>query len=226
MAKRRQAGKTEEGSVFVAGDFKRLRKQDVTWEADFQALPKPMMQSETHYLGLIVSEESDSVLAQSHVEGRPTASDLAALLTEAMRRPQTGNAHRPCRLSLRGHRQWRELFPQLEELGIEVSVRRELPKVKRAYEDYLRQLREKRRAGMVKPTEQEAAVEQLFPAIAKWVQGYGHIEIGDQESFGFVVRALGYGGLAFEDDKPDTLVEALAALEKGLSVYFEQEGIE
>ena len=126
----------------------------------------------------------------------------------------------------RGHRQWQELFPHLEELGIDVSVQRELPRVKEAYENHLRQMREAGRAGMVGPTVKQAAVEQTFPAIAKWVRGYGHIEIGDQESFGFVVRALDYGGLVFEDDKPDTLAEAMAALEKGLAEYFEREGIE
>jgi hypothetical protein len=87
-------------------------------------------------------------------------------------------------------------------------------------------LREANRVGMVKPTEEQAGVEKLFPAVAKWVRGYGHVEIGDQEMFGFVARALDYGGLAFEDDKPDTLAEALAALEKGLREYFEREGIE
>ncbi len=50
------------------------------------------------------------------------------------------------------------------------------------------------------------------------------IEIGDQEMFGFVARALDHGGLAFEDDKPDTLAEALAALEKGLKKWFEEQG--
>jgi hypothetical protein len=44
--------------------------------------------------------------------------------------------------------------------------------------------------------------------------------------FGFVARALDYGGLAFEDDKPDTLAEALAALEKGLRAWFEEQGID
>ena len=44
--------------------------------------------------------------------------------------------------------------------------------------------------------------------------------------FGFVARALDYGGLAFEDDRPDTLAEALASLEQGLAEYFEREGIE
>jgi hypothetical protein len=72
----------------------------------------------------------------------------------------------------------------------------------------------------------EEGVEQLFPAVARWVRGYGHIEIGDQEIFGFVARALDYGGLAFEDDRPDTLAEALASLERGLAEYFKREGIE
>ena len=44
--------------------------------------------------------------------------------------------------------------------------------------------------------------------------------------FGFVARAIDYGGLAFEDDRPDTLAEALASLERGLAEYFEREGIE
>ena len=44
--------------------------------------------------------------------------------------------------------------------------------------------------------------------------------------FGFVARALDYGGLAFEDDKPDTLAEAMASLERGLAEYFKREGIE
>ena len=63
-------------------------------------------------------------------------------------------------------------------------------------------------------------------AVAQWVWGYGHIEVGDQEMFSFVARALGYGGLAIEDDRPDTLAEALEALERGLAGYFEREGIE
>jgi hypothetical protein len=44
--------------------------------------------------------------------------------------------------------------------------------------------------------------------------------------FGFVARALDYGNLAFEDDRPDTLAEALAALEKGLRKWFDEQGID
>jgi hypothetical protein len=54
----------------------------------------------------------------------------------------------------------------------------------------------------------------------------GHIEVGDQEGVGFVARALDCGGLAFEGDRPNTLAEALAALEKGLRAWFEEQGIE
>src|SRR5262245_9458363 len=213
------------GAAFVKGRLKRLRQEDETREADFQAMPKPVTQSQTHYLGMAVAPDG-SLLADAHIEGRPTVNDMATLLAHAVRRPLTGQAHRPCRLHVRGHPQWKELFPHLEGLGIDVSVRQELPKVQEAYQGHLRQMREARRATMVKPTADQAAVEALFPAIAKWVRGYGDIEIGDQETFGFVARALDYGGLVFEDDKPDTLAEAMAALEKGLAKWFEEQGIE
>ena len=79
---------------------------------------------------------------------------------------------------------------------------------------------------MTRPTSEQAKVELMFPAIAKYVSGCGYIEIGDQESFGFVVRALGYGGLEYEDDTPETLAEAMVVLEAGLSKWFEEQGIE
>jgi hypothetical protein len=212
--------KLGKGAAFVKGRLKRLRQEDETWAADFQALPKPVTQSQTHYLGMVVAPDG-SFLADAQVEGRPTVNDMATLLANAMRRPLTGAAHRPRRLHVRGHPQWKELFPHLEELGIKVAVHRELPKVQQAYRGYLRQMREAHRVGMVKPTAGQQGVEKLFPVIARWVRGYGHIEIGDQEMFGFVARALDYGGLAFEDDKPDTLTEAMAALEKGPGRVFQ-----
>ena len=66
----------------------------------------------------------------------------------------------------------------------------------------------------------------MFPAIARYLNGYGYIEIGDQESFGFVVRAIGYGGTDFEDDRPETFAEAMAVLEAGLARWFEEQGVE
>ncbi len=223
LAREEEKLKLGKGAAFVKSRLKRLRQEGETWEADFRALPKPITQSGTHYLGLVVTQPGGFLLAENHVEGRPSVNDLATLLAHAMRRPLTEGAHRPRCIHVRGHHQWRDLFPHLAEIGIEVAVQKELPKVQEAYEAHLRQLREAHRVGVVKPTKGQAGVEKMFPAIARWVQGYGHIEIGDQEMFGFVVRALGYGGMVFEDDKPDTLAEAMAALEKGLTEYFEQE---
>jgi hypothetical protein len=154
------------GAAFVKGPLKRLRQEDETWEADFQALPKPITQSLTHYRGMVVAPDA-TLLADSHVEGRPTVNDMATLLAQAMRRPLTGNAHRPRRIHVRGHPQWKELFSHLDELGIKVAVQRELPKVQRAYQGYLRQQREAHRRGMVKPTAEQQSVEKLFPAIAQ-----------------------------------------------------------
>ena len=100
-----------------------------------------------------------------------------------------------------------------------MAVEQELPRIEEAYKEHLRRLDEAHRVGMVKPTAEQLEVERLFPAVAQWVRD-GHIEIGDQEGFGFVVRALDYGGVVFEDNKADSLAEALAALEKGLAKWF------
>lgn len=214
------------GVVFVKSRLKRLPQGDETWEADFQALPQPIMQAETHYLGIVVTKKDGSLLADLTIHGRPSVNDLATLLTNAMRRPLDGNARRPKLVRLRGQRQWRELFPVLEELGIEVSAEKKFPGIKAAYRDHLRQLREEKRDEMVTPSEEQAKVETLFPAIARYVRGYGFIEIGDEEGFRFVVRALGHGGLDFEDDTPETLAEAMAVLDAGLARWFDEQGLE
>jgi hypothetical protein len=111
-------------------------------------------------------------------------------------------------------------------MGMEVSVERKLPGIEKAFRAHLRRLRDEHRAGMVKPTDRHAKVETLFPAVARYVRGYGYIEIGDQESFGFIVRAIGYGGVDFEDDRPDTLAEAMTVLEAGLLRWFDEQGVE
>lgn len=214
--------KLGKGVAFVKSRLQRLRQGDDVWEVDFRALPKPITQTETHYLGLVVAQDG-RLLADRPVRYTPSVNDLARLLADAMRRPLTEGPHRPQAVHVRKNPRWKELFPALAELGIEVVTRNELPKVVEAYDDHLRQLREACSSRAVKSTPDQAQVETLFPAVAKWVSGYGHIEIGDQEGFGFVVRAIDYGGVAFEDDTPTTLAEAMAALEKGLAEWFEEQ---
>jgi hypothetical protein len=216
------------GAAFVKARLKRLPQGDETWEADFQALPKPVEQTQTHYLGMVVTGKDGSLLADLTVHGRPSVNDLATILAHAMRRPLDGDARRPKFVHLRGHHQWRELFLHLEEIGVGVKVfaGRDLPGIQKAYNEHLRRLRDEQRVGMIQPTPEQAKVEAMFPAVAEYVRGGGYVEIGDQEGFGFVVRAIGYGGLDFEDDRPETLGEAMAALEAGLARWFEEQGVE
>lgn len=226
MSKEQNQLKLGKGAIFVKSRIKRLPQEDETWEADFRVLPKPPMQSVTEYMGLVVTEPHGFLLADTKVKGRPSVNDLARILGEAMRRPIVLGSRRPSRLLVRGHPQWKELFPHLKEVGIEVVVQRELPQVEDAYQDYLRLLREHERKDMVEPTAEQEVVDQLFPATAKWVRDFGHIEIGEQEMFGFVVRAFIDGSMVFEDNKADTLAEAMAALEEGLAAWMDKQGFE
>ena len=72
--------------------------------------------------------------------------------------------------------------------------------------------------------EDKATIEEAFPNVAKWVQGYGWIEIGEQEQSGFVARVLDAGGLVLEDDRCSTLGEAMASMDLSLAAWFKEQG--
>lgn len=83
------------------------------------------------------------------------------------------------------------------------------------------------RGTRAKPRGKQVAVESVLPAVARWVNGcHGPIEIGDREGFGFIARALDYGGPVFEQDKSGILAEAMTAPEKGLAEWFEEQRID
>lgn len=219
--------KLGKSATFVKTQLKQLDQENDTWEADFRALPKEDGQKQTQYMGLVVALPlGNPSVCFPLLRYTPKVNDLADLLADAMRRPMTHSAHRPRQILLRDNPHWEELFPHLTQLGIEVSIQNELPNVEEVYEDFLRQIRRSRANPLILYTPTPSDVQKAFPAIALWVKSYGHIEIGDQEGFGFIVRAIDYGGQVFEDDKPGTLAEAMAALEQGLARWFKNEGIE
>mgnify|MGYP000204834191 CR=1 FL=1 len=115
--------------------------EDETWEVDFRALPKPAKQKETEYLGLVVDLVTRTPLVLMTLDYTPNVNDLADLLADAMRHPITDSPHRPSRLLLRDNPRWKELFPHLKELGIEVSIQDELPNLEEVFEDFGRQMR-------------------------------------------------------------------------------------
>jgi hypothetical protein len=216
--------KLGKGVAFVKSQLKRLRQEDETWEADFLALPKTISQSATHYVGMVLTQPYGYLRAHAEIEQSPTVNDLATLLAHAMKRPLVNGHLRPRRIHLRGNQKWKPLLPALKEIGIDVVIKTDLPKVDKAFDEFLSEVKEARSVKSVKATAEQAKVEKLFPAITRWVQSYGHIEIGDQEGFGFVVRAIDYGGQVFEDDTPKTLGEAMAVLEKRLARWFDEQG--
>jgi hypothetical protein len=218
--------KLGKGAAFVKTRLRRLPQGVETWEADFLAFPKPFDQDWTDYLGLVFTRSDAAFLAELTVRDRPTVNDLATLLAHAMRRPLEGTAHRPRIIHLRGHHQWRELFPHLKELGIDISIEPEIPQAIKAQHEHVLEMQRAASTRETKPIAAQAKVDGAIPAIAKWVRHHGWIEIGQQELFGFVARALHEGGTKVEINEFMTLAEAMAELENGLVRWFEEEGIE
>jgi hypothetical protein len=144
------------------------------------------------------------------------------LLKQPHRQPVTPRGGSSSRRSAR----WEGIYPHLQVIGIKVSIHREFPRIFDAFHARLRQMQEIRSPGRVEPTKDQSQVAEIFPAIAKFVQSYGHVEIGDVDGFGFLVRAMDNDGQVFEDDRPRTLAEAMAALEKELKMWFTEPGQE
>jgi hypothetical protein len=223
VARQKDTLKLGEGPAFDTTRLKELPQKNETWEADFETLPKPPAQSKRHYLGMVITKTNGSILAEMQVEGSPTANDMATMLANAMLSPLTDDAHRPSRIYVREYTPWDEVYPHLREIGIKVSTHREFPRIYDAFHARLRQLREMRSPGKVEPTAEQAKVVEMFPALSKFVQDCGFIEIGDLDGCGFIVTAEDYDGVrVFEDGNLSTLVEALAALEKELSIWFSE----
>src|SRR5262249_26299401 len=225
MAKEHPRLKLGKRAAFVKTHLRRLPRQEETWEVDFRTLPKPAGQTETHYLGVVPALPKGDPLHYLPVEYTPNVNDLADLLADALRRPLTGSARRPEHIRFRGNPRWEELFRHLNELGIATSLHDELPKVEEVYEDFLRQMRKASPGPIILVAPGRGHVDEQFPNVAESVRGYGHIEVGDLEGLGFVARALDSSGVVFEDNKAETLAEALAALEKGLARWFKEQGV-
>jgi len=119
------------------------------------------------------------------------------------------------------------LLPQLRELGIEVVPTDELPAWTQAAQEFgIGKARFLRSLSAKAANKNQPILESSFPTVSKWVQRGGWIEIGEQEGSGFAARALDAGGLVFEDTAAATLDGAMAALERGISDWLEEHGVD
>jgi hypothetical protein len=63
-------------------------------------------------------------------------------------------------------------------------------------------------------------VEQAYPRVARWVQGYGWIELGRDDMGRSFVRALDDGGLVWEGAASYACIDdALQALDAALATW-------
>ena len=208
--------KLGKGSSFVKRRLRDYPQEDAVWEADIQPIP-----DEEHvefWLGMVVDQEVGVEMSYEVLDAPPTVNDLARILAQAIQRPMVeGSRHRPSTILLRDDPQWKELLPHLRELGIEIVTTDNLPAWKEVAEDSgIEHARTRLSFGPPIVTK-DTLLAHMFPAIGKWVRRGGWIEIGEQEQFGFVVRALDAGGLVFEDTEARTLDEAMVALERGIA---------
>lgn len=66
--------------------------------------------------------------------------------------------------------------------------------------------------------------EHLYPHIARWVQSYGWIEMGADHYSRSLVRALDEGGMVWESQEDDTMLdEVLQTLEAFLAQKMQED---
>jgi len=65
--------------------------------------------------------------------------------------------------------------------------------------------------------------ERFYPNITRWVNGYGWIEIGQNDCSSSFIRVLDEGGLVWEgEDSYETMNDAMKALESGIAEWMKE----
>ena len=138
--------KLGKGARFVKTHLKRLPQVEDVWEADFQPYPDPRSRkrrSDEGWIGTVVSQTSDFILADDLVDALPTVNDLAGMLHRAMSHPMEVRPHRPTRILLRNNPLWHELLAHLERIGIEVITQKQLPELDVLIVEFAQHLKQK-----------------------------------------------------------------------------------
>lgn len=70
----------------------------------------------------------------------------------------------------------------------------------------------------------DPSIQEIYPNIARWVDEYGWVEIGQHGESSSFVRALDEGGLVWEGHNDyQTLNDALKALDAGIGKWMREE---
>ena len=96
-------------------------------EADFCPLPEIL--GGRLWIGMAIRQWNEDIQALEILEHVPTVNDMADLLADTMQRPLSDNGYgRAEGIHLRDNPEWKDLFPHLRQLKIEVAVTEALPK--------------------------------------------------------------------------------------------------
>jgi hypothetical protein len=137
--------KLGKGVYFVKTRLKRLPQTEDVWQVDLQPFPetgKGRKRQRRYWLGVVLSQTDDFILADRVLNSPPSVNDLARLLADGMRRPMIETSHRPSRIVLRDNPLWREILPHLKELKIEVVLQDKLPEWDRMLAEFVREQEE------------------------------------------------------------------------------------
>ena len=133
--------KLGKSSAFVKRDLRQLPLTGAEFEADFFLDRRFSTARREVWEGMVIERECGALLAMEQAEWPPpTVNDLATLLAHAMCRPWTeGDRQRPRTTYLRDRPQWQELLPHLRQLGIEVVLGDDLPRLDEAVIEWMRE---------------------------------------------------------------------------------------
>ncbi len=141
MAAPQERLKLGKGAYFIKTRLLRLPQTEDEWQVDFQPFIPRSRKRKQEWLGIVVSQSDDFLLADRFIENSPTVNDLSRLLADAMRRPLIDRPHRPKAIILRDNPSWQELLPHLRNIKIEVVIQEALPKWDKEFRDWVEEMR-------------------------------------------------------------------------------------
>ena len=100
MAAPKERLKLGKGAYFVKSRLLRLPQTEDEWHVDIQPFSRRSRRRNQEWLGIVLSQTDDFLLADLSTESPPTVNDLALLIADAIRRPLIDHAHRPKRILL------------------------------------------------------------------------------------------------------------------------------
>ena len=132
--------KLGKGAYFVKSRLRRLPQTDDEWQVDFQPFIPRWSKRKQEWLGIVLSQTDDFLLAEEFLDNPPTVNDFARLLASAMRRPLIDWRIVSKRVILRDNPSWQELLPHLRDIRIEVVIRDALPQWDKEFRDWAEEM--------------------------------------------------------------------------------------